>query len=43
MLVCVHCVCVCVCVSERLTLLVLDNNVPDATPGAGINSCGGFI
>lgn len=36
---------VCMGMSEkkRLTFLVLDNNVPDGTPGAGIDSCGGFI
>lgn len=27
----------------KLTILVLDNNVPDAASGAGIDPCGGFI
>lgn len=33
----------CVSMSMGLTFLMLDNNVPDAAPGAGIHSCGWFI
>lgn len=33
----------CLSVPVRLTFLVLDYNVPDVAPGAGIDSCSGFI